>query len=529
MMVLSQTRTKRLVAIHGWSGAILGLLLYVVLLTGAVAVFAFEIGSWSASGKKAHEPFARPFDGTLRALAEQVPADYREDISVFHNSAGHIVAFLHSHTVNDEGEPDEKGVLFELHPLTHEVLAQREGFSSEVFGADPWGALDEFLVELHVNLHLPDPWGLYATGVLGLLMLAAAISGILIHRHLIKDIFLSPRLSSRLLTARDRHNLAGSWALPFAIVLAFTGAFLSFAIALGLPTIATVAFGGDRVAFIERLIGLPEAEDPTPRPLADLDAMLAASAEAAGTAPRGFSVQHWGRADASVRVFHPQAEGDLTAEQQVFEGATGVHLGPKPVLGTKPSLGSVAFGLIAPLHFGTFAGLLSRTVWFALGLAGCYVTLTGLQLWLRRREEEPLWRRLARAVPVVGYGLPIAIAGSGIGFFLSLPAESTLFWTPAGFLAAAALAIATGLVVRDDGTLVRLYRLALGIALLILPLLRMAVGGADWGQLMAGGNTAIVVFDLVLLLAGIGTILAATGLRLRATKAPRSVDQVAAE
>ncbi|WP_422367402.1 PepSY-associated TM helix domain-containing protein [Pelagibius sp.] len=528
-MALSQRRTKRLVAIHGWSGAILGLLLYVVLLTGAVAVFAFEIGSWSASGMKAQEPFTRPIDGTLRTLAAQVPGDYHEDISVFHNSAGHVVAFLHTHAQNDEDEIDEKGILFELHPVTHEVLTRREGFSSEVFGADPWGALDEFLVELHVNLHLPDPWGLYATGVLGLLMLASAISGILMHRHVIKDLFLAPRLSSRLLTARDRHNLVGSWALPFAFVLAFTGAFLSFAIALGLPTISTVAFGGDRMAFFERLVGLREAEDPTPAPTADLDAMLAAAAEAAGSVPRGFSVHHWGRADATVTVFHLPAEGDLIAEQQVFEGATGVHLGSKPALGTKPSLGSAVFGLIPPLHFGTFAGLLSRTVWFALGLVGCYVTLTGLQLWLQRRAEDLLWRRLARAVPVFGYGLPIAMAGSGIGFFLSLPAASTLFWTPAGFLIGCALAVVAGLAVRDSRALARLYGLVLGTSLIALPLLRMAMGGAGWVSLLSDGNAAIVVFDLVLLLAGVGIVLGATGLRLRPVKRPQSANRVAAE
>ncbi len=520
MITLSQDRIKRLVAIHGWSGAVLGLLLYVVLLTGAVAVFAFEIGTWSASGKKSQTPFAQPFDGTLRTLAAQVPADYHEDIGVFANSAGHIVAFLHSHQTNAAGDPDEKGVLFELHPLTHDVLARRQGFQSEVFGADPWGALDEFLVDLHVNLHLPDPWGLYATGVLGLLMLASAISGILIHRHLITDLFLSPRRSSRLLTARDRHNLAGSWALPFAVVLAFTGAFLSFALALGLPTMGKVAFGGDQMAFFDRLVGAREAGDPTPMPLADLDAMLATSAEAAGTMPTGFSVHHWGRADATVTIFHLPAEGDLTAAQQVFEGATGAYLGPKPALGTRPSIGSAAFDLIPPLHFGTFAGLLSRGVWFALGLAACYVTLTGLRLWLRRRAADPPWRRLARAVPVVGYGLPIAMAGSGIGFFLGLPAERTLSWTPAGFLIAAAIAIAAGLAVRDGRTLARAYRLALGVAFVALPLLRMAVGGTGWGQLAADGNLPVIAFDLCLAVAGAGFAWAATG-RLGARPVPQ--------
>ena len=92
-----------------------------------------------------------------------------------------------------------------------------------------------------------------------------------------------------------------------------------------------------------------------------------------------------------------------------------------------------------------------------------------------------------------------------------------------------AAAIVASLAVREERALDRLYQTAFGASLLALPLLRMAMDGADWGQLMAGGNTAVIVFGLVLLLAGVGIILAATGLRLRATKAPRSVDQVAAE
>ena len=38
MIELSQARTKRLTAIHGWSAVLLGLLLYAVVATGAVAV-----------------------------------------------------------------------------------------------------------------------------------------------------------------------------------------------------------------------------------------------------------------------------------------------------------------------------------------------------------------------------------------------------------------------------------------------------------------------------------------------------------
>src|SRR3546814_5410402 len=63
------------------------------------------------------------------------------------------------------------------------------GTGEEVFGPRNDDALSSFLVDTHVRLHVPNPWGLLLTGILGLAMLVAAISGLLIHRHLFKDIF----------------------------------------------------------------------------------------------------------------------------------------------------------------------------------------------------------------------------------------------------------------------------------------------------------------------------------------------------
>ena len=55
----------------------------------------------------------------------------------------------------------------------------------------------------------------------------------------------------------------------------------------------------------------------------------------------------------------------------------------------------------------------------------------------------------------------------------------------------------------------------------------MAAGGTGWGELAASDNEAVIVFDLVLLVAGTGFVIAASGLRSR--PAPRPADQVAAE
>ena len=60
MRALSQAQIKRLTAIHGWSAVVLGLLLYAVVATGAVAVFANEIGRWSVGAPREAPPLDGP-------------------------------------------------------------------------------------------------------------------------------------------------------------------------------------------------------------------------------------------------------------------------------------------------------------------------------------------------------------------------------------------------------------------------------------------------------------------------------------
>lgn len=509
MIVLATDRTKRLLAIHGWSGAVLGLLLYVVVLTGAVAVFAGDIGAWAVSGADHRDPLSRWVGVAVSNLAAEIPDEYEQDISIFYDNRGDLRFFFHTHAINPDGDLDGKGVMVTLDTETHKVLSWQEGFGADLFSADPAEALTRFLVDLHVTLHVPDPWGLYLTGLLGFLMLSAAVSGFLLHRHLIRDLFVAPRLSSRLLQARDRHILAGTWGLLFAVTLAFTGAFFSFAAPLGLPVVSMVAFGGDQDAMIETLSGAPAPEDPRPAVFVNLDGVLRQSALRAGTQATFVSVEHRGRADARISLFHRPPEGGFRTVQHVYDGTTGLFLGVKPALGTAPSAGDTVFGVMSALHFGTFAGFLSRLIWFGLGLAMAYVTLTGLQLWLRRREEAPGWRRIGRAVPAVGYGLPIALCGATAGFFLSLGAGTTGFWTPVGFLLSAIPPLVLAWRVGDPLRLRRYVRLALGAALFGLPLLRLLLADAGWIDLLARAESAVVAMDLVLLLAGGGLLFAA--------------------
>lgn len=504
MKSLSQSQVKRLTAVHGWSGTLLGLLLYAVVLTGTVVVFAEEISYWSVGGERVAAPLEGGIHDKVAPIAEQVTKGYRHEIGVWPNARGELMVFPHAHAKNPEtGEMGDYGPLFTVDAETGEVLSRREGF---VWSEPSWfhaSALHQFLIELHVQLSVPEPWGLVLTGILGLAMMAAGTTGLLMHRHLIRDLFVAERPGRRLVSMRDRHVLAASWGLPFAFLLGFTGAFFSFAGTVGFPMLASIAFGGDQERMVETLFEAPVPEDATPTPLADLDAVLARSSERVGGArPIFVDISNYGRADARIGVWHDAPEGDLGYVHNIFDGTDGRFLGVKPLVGNEPSAGAFVYSLMGPLHFGNFAGVLSKAAWVGLGGAMSFVIVSGMQLWVRRRAGQRLWRGFGRAVTVVGYGLPLAILASAYAYFLSLPVADPFWWTPAGFVAAACLCIAIGARAEDGERLVRGFRRALAYGCLALPVLRMAMGGTGWIGSFTEGYGAVLSVDLVLLAGG---------------------------
>ncbi len=267
-------------------------------------------------------------------------------------------------------------------------MDRKEGWGDDIDEVDAPNALADFLVHLHISLHLPDPYGFFLTGVLGLAMLVAAVTGFVIHRHLLRELFTLRKYRKGLLVRRDTHVIAATWNLPFAFILAFTGSYFSFTSSVGFPALAMVAFGGDQVAMSETLNGGVTPENAAPAAPADFDRILADATTRAG-APNFIIVDHYARADARVTIFTAAQEGALYGRSLVYDGSSGALVLEKPFLGTQPSIGSQVSSLMAPLHFGNFAGIASKGVWFALGFASAYVTLSGMLLWTTRRAAIP--------------------------------------------------------------------------------------------------------------------------------------------
>jgi uncharacterized iron-regulated membrane protein len=498
--------TKTLVAVHGWSAVALGFLLYAVVLTGAVAVFAHEIGHWSVGRSEGNPVFAQALDAHVKAAMASVPEEYREEVFVAESPRGNLRVWAHAHRKRDNGPLEEFGILTEIDPQSGAVVSQREGWRTEVFGEEPALALERFLVDVHVQLHLPRPWGLLLTGILGLSMMVAAISGLLIHRHLLRDSFTLRRRKATLVSSRDEHSVAATWGLPFAFLLAFTGTFFSFALSLGLPMVTMVAFGGDQAKMRQVLTGAPAAVDTRPANTADLDSILYSARARTDAEVAWLSIQHYARKDSLVALRHEPGPHGLEPKTLVFNGASGEFKEEKPQIGVKPSVGSTVFSTIGPLHFGNFAGVISKSIWLALGFSSCFMIATGLSLWLKRRSDQPGWHWFSVATAVVIYGLPLCLAASAYGFLLFYPAPLTVRAPAVAFLICAALVSAYAAWVRDAQTLESRLMFWLGAALFLLPLTRLATGGPGWLAALETGAVDAITIDMVLAAGGLSCL-----------------------
>lgn len=499
MLPLNSARMKRITAIHGWAGATLGPLLYILVVTGTIAVFAPQIGRWSAGNVRDAPPLHGPIHETALRLAAQVDPSHLNELRLWAGEGPDLFVFFHTDAINPgNGRQDELGTLLRVDSVTGTVIERHEGFIWDKAEAWEPSALRRFFIALHVRLMLPDPWGYIATGILGLMLIASVISGALMHRHLWRDLFLGERPGGRLASVRDRHVLAGSWLLPFALLLALTGTALSFGGTLILPLVESVA-GPEALAAVPA--PGPAGSDPRPAPLADLDRMVSDSIGRAGSPVFSVSVTNLGRTDCMVTVWHHPTRGELVNVAHLFDGARGAFLWRQAPVGTAFPIGGTLYSVMEPLHFGSFLGLASQLVWGALGATMAFMILSGLRLWVRRRSATPSWRRFGHAVLVLGYGLPLSMVTAALAFFPARAAHDPFLWTPVGFSAGVATCLALGLRLPPGRTVPILAHL-LALGCLALPLLRIATGGVSWTQALGAGAFDIPSVDVALIIAG---------------------------
>lgn len=382
-MKLRQSMTT----LHTWGGLLPSWLLFVVIFTGTLACFDKELEHWM-------RPALHGSSGPASASAQQI-SDWLAD---------NVSAPLHAYWIHP---PTERTPFWQL-GWEEDGSGQRgRAVFDPVTGAalpDTLGG--DFFFTLHYNLHAGQI-GMYIVGLAGVFMLAALVSGVIIHRRIFKDFFtLRPRAQGQRAWL-DAHNLFGVVGLPFHLVLAYTG--VAIFVAAYMPAGGMVAYNSDPLAFYHEVQGgyhRNELDRPagTPVPLDQL--VTAAQQQWQSTDTGWIIVEHPADASSvvSIRRRDPSRIGS-PQDTLSYDAFTGELLHQQQ---TPPAYRGYIW--MVGLHMAQFGGSLIRLLYGVLGLAGCMMLVAGNTVWLRKRaaRQTPGLHLVQALNTAVFFGLPVA-------------------------------------------------------------------------------------------------------------------------
>ncbi len=482
--------------LHTWAGLLLGWLLYFIFLTGTAGYFDTEIDRWMkpelpvAQAVPAQRALAVT-EGYLRRHAAQadcwfivLPTDRNQPYPrVFWlGGGGSLAKLLDAGT----GAPLE---------------ARATGGGQQLY-------------RMHWRLHyLPSAVADWLVIVATLFMLTAIVTGVIVHKKIFAD-FFTFRLRKGQRSWLDAHNVLSVTALPFHLMITFSG--LVFYAATLMPLVIAAHYGIGRdapKALYEELSGGTPlgGHSGAAAELVPLDGLLEQAQARWGPGQvQSLDVQHPGEAQARVLVRRVIPGPLRSAESLVFDGASGALIEARPAVHSKPK--AVADVLLG-LHEGLFADLTLRWLYFLSGLAGTAMIATGLVLWTVKRGNK---RAKADAMALRGLN---SVERLNVGTVVGLPiAIAAYFWAnrliPAGLEGRAAweahamfavwLAMLAHSVWRSPGRGWAEQAWLAAAAYGLLPLLNALTTQRHLGVSLARGDWVMAGFDLTMLAMGAG-------------------------
>ncbi|MFM2346421.1 MAG: hypothetical protein RL654_1174 [Pseudomonadota bacterium] len=395
--------------LHTWFGLVIGFMLIVVFFFGSLSVFDREIDRWALPDTRfAPQPMPSFDQVLLPALRKIEPdeADYAAHMPALHDPArGPMTPRLalpadeywayttHRDPVLRMGVgfrvPQPKDAEGHNHIHGDATIDPRSG---ALVRADQLKIGSEWFYPMHYSLNWT--WknlGIFLVGLAAVVMMAALVSGVIIHRRILRELFTFRPAKQTQRAALDLHNLSGVVALPFHFFFAFTGAVI-FAAVYFLPVSQfQLKDLHDRHELIEaRETGLPHQRAGVAAPLASVDAMMAearrrwAARDMAGQV--GFlQIHHVGDANGYVSVYRAGSDRvALVGEGIHFKASTGEVLREDPPRGVVAEIHQFLTGL----HLQHFEHWLLRWLYVLGGLLGCVCLATGFLFFVEKRKRQ---------------------------------------------------------------------------------------------------------------------------------------------
>ncbi|GJE29246.1 PepSY-associated TM helix domain-containing protein [Methylobacterium organophilum] len=486
--------------LHSWAGFVVGWVFFCVFVTGTASYYRAEISDWMRPEARDQAVPASPAE--LARAAETGFAHLKE-------KAPAAIAWYVNFPKPEDPVLDLYWMTAPDAPFGHARIDPATGGEPKVretLGGD-------FLYRFHYELHMPPLLGRYLVGLCALVMLVALLSGIVTHRRIFADFFTFRRGKSAQRGWLDAHNVTGVLALPYHLLVIYTG--LVTLAPIYMPFGLMAAYKGDELRFYAEA-GQMAAQRPyanRPGTLAPVAPMVERAAGMTRQPLEMLIVSAPADASATVSAVFEEPHGLAHQHPQVvFDGASGAVI-ETLFAEAKPAVKTYA--VMVGLHEAHFAGPALRVLFFLCGLMGVATVATGLVLWCVARAPRPGERPFfgLRLVGALNLGV---IAGLPIGIAAYLLANRLLPLDLSGrgdgevraFFAAWCLAAGLGLLMPQRAAWRALFAAgaALFAALPVVDLLTLGVSGSP-----------SLGFDAALL--GVGALLAFASRKVVAARA----------
>jgi uncharacterized iron-regulated membrane protein len=248
-----------------------------------------------------------------------------------------------------------------------------------------------FFYPMHYSLHFHwKDLGYWIVGLAALVMLAALVSGVVMHRKIFREFFTFRPKKHTQRSALDLHNLTGVVALPFHFFFAFTGLVIFASIYLPVSENMLRPLAKQHEAVEAARTGLPHEPAGVPATMASVDAMVIEAKRrwAARDMPGEVGyliINHLGDKNSYVSVFRAGTDRVALVGQGVhFEAATGKLIREDPADGAVKSINEFLTGL----HLQHFEHWLLRWLYVVGGLMGCVCIATGFIFFVEKRKKK---------------------------------------------------------------------------------------------------------------------------------------------
>jgi len=477
----------RMYDVHSWAGVLTGLILFVVCFSGTAALFFDELAAWERPEARGAAPelTAIDVDTSVRDALAEWGGDVPSPVFVFLPTPHRANLEVARQRTTPDGKIRLERLAFDA------TTGERLGRIYDGAG--------RFLRNLHTDLHIPRPFGRYLVGVTGIIMMLMIVSGVIIHRRILRNLLtFRPERSTRVVWT-DAHNVLGTWGLPFHAMIAFTGALLGLA-GLFLTVIALVLFQGDRDQAEATVLGPAPQASGTPARMAELDAIIAdAAARSSGEGrPVHIEIRHWGDSGARARV---RMEGYPSLDwmwEHRYDLASG-QFRETWSLGDHP--GGRVYTAITPLHYGTYGGIALKGLYLMLGLAASVTIASGLRVWILRRRvlHHRPYETLSAVLSGLTGGMGLATAAVLAAHHLVADDADRVFNLGCVYFGTWGVALVYALWRRREARILRELLLATAATLTLAAAAELAATRASAFGMAASGHPAVLITDLLLL------------------------------